>query len=78
VAVAMSEGIEQGLAIMDNLGYDAQLGRYYLYHAARADLLRRLGRPSEALRAYEQALALTSNAVEQRYLRRRIASFRES
>ena len=72
VAVAMSEGIEQGLAIMDNLGSDPQLGRYYLYHAARADLLRRLGRPSEALRAYQQALALTSNAVEQRYLRRRI------
>jgi RNA polymerase sigma-70 factor, ECF subfamily len=72
VSVAMSEGIEKGLALILNLGAAPELGRYHLYHAARADLLRRLGRREEALRAYEQASALTSNSVEQRYLRRRI------
>jgi len=72
VAVAMSQGLEQGLALIEQWGAAPELGRYHLYHAARADLLRRLGRRAAALRAYEQALALTSNAVEQRYLRRRI------
>jgi len=73
VAVAMSEGLSSGLERMDQLGALPELGRYPLYHAARADLLRRMGRRNEALRAYEQALALTANSVEQRYLRRRIA-----
>jgi RNA polymerase sigma-70 factor (ECF subfamily) len=76
VAVAMSEGIEKGLALIENLGTAPELGRYHLYHAARADLLRRLGRGDEAIRAYEQALALTSNFVEQRYLCGRIAALR--
>jgi len=73
VAVAMSEGLEEGYREIINLGSAPELGRYHLYHAARADLLRRMGRGGEAVRAYEQALALTANAVEQRYLRRRIA-----
>jgi RNA polymerase sigma-70 factor (ECF subfamily) len=73
VAVAMSEGLEKGLELIEELGAAPELGRYHLFHAARADLLRRLGQSSEALRAYEQALALTSNAVERRYLRRRIS-----
>ena len=73
VAVAMSDGFEKGLSEIHRLGESGQLDSYYLYHAARADLLRRLRRKEEALTAYERALALTANAVERRYLRRRIA-----
>jgi RNA polymerase sigma-70 factor (ECF subfamily) len=54
------------------LGSDGDLESYYLYHAARADLLRRMDNRNEALEEYGRALALTSNAVERRYLRRRI------
>ncbi len=72
VAVAMSDGMEQGLAMIDKLGSSGELDSYHLYHAARADLLRRAGRRDEALEAYERALSLTSNAVERRYLRRRV------
>ena len=71
VAVAMSEGLELGLALVDKLGADGELDDYYLYHAARADLLRRLQRHAEALIAYDQALALATNRVERTYLERR-------
>jgi RNA polymerase sigma-70 factor, ECF subfamily len=71
VAIAMSESIDEGLAILERLGEG--LDDYALYHAAKADLLRRANRPSQAIAPYERALALTSNAVERRYLRRRIA-----
>jgi RNA polymerase sigma-70 factor (ECF subfamily) len=74
VAVAMSEGFEHGLALMDRLGDGGQLQEYYLLHAARADLLRRLGRPREAAAAYRRALDLTANAIERRYLQRRLES----
>jgi RNA polymerase sigma-70 factor (ECF subfamily) len=73
VAIAMSEGLEQGLTMIDGLGAEGELDSYHLYHAARADLLRRLGRNCEALESYQRSLALTTNAVELRYLRRRIA-----
>jgi RNA polymerase sigma-70 factor (ECF subfamily) len=73
VAVAMSNGIENGLALVDGLGASGELNSYHLYHAARADLLRRIGSRERALEAYDRALALTTNAVERRYLRRRIA-----
>jgi RNA polymerase sigma-70 factor (ECF subfamily) len=73
VAVAMGEGIEKGLELMDRLGASGELDSYYLFHAARADLLRRIGRRADALEQYDRALTLTSNAVERRYLRRRIA-----
>ena len=73
VAVAMSEGLETGLKQVEELGASGELNSYHLYHAARADLLRRLGRSQEAAHAYRQALALTANAVERRYLRRRLA-----
>ena len=73
VAVAMSEGMEKGLAMIDELGSSAELDSYHLYHAARADLLRRTGSWDKALEEYERALSLTSNAVERRYLRRRVA-----
>ena len=73
VAIAMSEGLDQGLALMDGLGSSGELDSYHLYHAARADLLRRIGRNREALESYNRGLALTTNAVELRYLRRRIS-----
>ena len=73
VAIAMSEGLDRGLALMDGLGSSGELDSYHLYHAARADLLRRMGRNREALESYTRSLALTTNAVEHRYLRRRIS-----
>ena len=77
VAVAMSEGMEKGLAMVEELGSAGDLDSYHLYHAARADLLRRKGSRDSALEAYERALSLTSNAVERRYLRRRIAELHD-
>ena len=73
VAVAMSESLERGLALIDGLGSCGELDSYHLYHSARADLLRRMGRNREALECYHRGLALTTNAVEARYLRRRIS-----
>jgi RNA polymerase sigma-70 factor (ECF subfamily) len=73
-AVAMADGPERGLALMDPLA--EPLDRYHLFHSARADLLRRLGRSEEAAEAYERALTLTANAVERRFLRRRLAEVR--
>ena len=60
VAVAELDGPAAGLALVDGLPLD----RYYLFHAVRADLLRRLDRPAEAADAYDQALTLTTNAAE--------------
>ena len=71
VAVSMAEGPEAGLALMDALEAAGTLGGYYLLAAARADLLRRLGRRSEAQAAYEMALGLVSTEAERRYLTRR-------
>lgn len=71
VAVAMSQGIDAGLVLI--AGLDAELEDYYLLPAARADLLRRAGRFSEAALAYEKALQLVKNAKERRYLERRLA-----
>jgi RNA polymerase sigma-70 factor (ECF subfamily) len=73
VAIAMGESLERGLALMDGLGSSGELDSYHLYHAARADLLRRMGRNREARESYHRGLALTTNAVELRYLRRRIS-----
>src|SRR5256885_8715551 len=72
VAVAMAEGFAKGLALIDQLGSSKELEGYYLFHAARADLLRRLNRPSEAAQAYRRALSLATNRVEQGYLKRRL------
>ena len=69
VAVAMSAGPEQGLAMIDRID---GLDRYHLFHAARADLLRRLGRSDEALAAFRAALAVAPGEVERRFLERRI------
>ncbi|GAA3421323.1 RNA polymerase sigma factor [Streptosporangium vulgare] len=66
VAVAETDGPGAALALVDGL----DLGGYHLFHAVRADLLRRLGRTAEAARAYEEAIALTRNAAERDFLRR--------
>jgi RNA polymerase sigma-70 factor, ECF subfamily len=66
VAVAEVEGPEAALALVDGLG----LGDYYLFHAIRAGLLRRLGRDREAALAYEAAIARARNAAEREFLRR--------
>ena len=73
-AVAMSEGPEKGLALIDALAASGELEKYHLYHAARADLLRRMNRREEALVAYRNAIALATNKVEADYLRRRAAA----
>jgi len=72
VAVAMTGEVTKGLALIDEANTGRKLEHYYLYHASRADLLRRLHRQQEATVAYRRALALTSNQIEQRYLRRRL------
>ncbi len=74
VAVAMSEGPEQGLELIEAIeGLDG----YQPLHAARADLLRRLGRLGEAAESYRLALDLTANPVERRYIERRLAQASE-
>ncbi len=72
VAVALAFGLERGLALIDALLGRGDLPDYEHAHAARADLLRRLGRVDEARAAYERALSLTSQEPARRYLRRRI------
>ncbi len=69
-AVAMSEGPERGLELIDAI---AGIDDYQPLHASRADLLRRLGRDAEAAAAYERALELSENPTERRYLEARIA-----
>jgi RNA polymerase sigma-70 factor (ECF subfamily) len=71
-AVAMSDGYEQGLRLVEAAGAGGRLDNYYLFHAARADLLRRLNRFDDAHAAYRRALSLTTNRVEQKYIRRRL------
>lgn len=76
-AVAMAHGIDTGLSLIDVLAHEGELDEYHLLHAARADLLRRKGDESSkqaAARAYKKALKLVGNAVERRYLERRLAS----
>jgi RNA polymerase sigma-70 factor (ECF subfamily) len=72
VAVAMADGPERGLAILDELAARGDLDDYRLLHSARADLLRRLGREREATAAYARALELATNPVERRFLERRL------
>ena len=67
VAVAEVEGPDAALALVDGLDLDG----YHLFHAIRADLLRRLGRDGEAAAAYEAAIALAENAAERAFLERR-------
>jgi len=71
VAMAMAEGPEIGLALIDLLA--AELDEYHLLHAARADLLRRMGSRREAAESYERALQLVTNESERRFLERRLS-----
>jgi RNA polymerase sigma-70 factor (ECF subfamily) len=77
-AVAMAQGFERGLSLIEAAGANGALQNYYLFHASRADLLRRLHRFDEATAAYETALSLTSNEVEQNYIRGRLRSISAS
>jgi RNA polymerase sigma-70 factor (ECF subfamily) len=76
VAIAMCEGLEQGLALIDELLAREQLSGYHLAHSARADLCRRLGRIPEARASYEKALALASQDPDRRFLARRLAALK--
>jgi len=78
VAVAMVDGPAAGLALIDQLAADGHLDEYHLLHAARADLLRRMGSPVEAGASYRRALELVTNESERRYLERRLKSLSPS
>jgi RNA polymerase sigma-70 factor (ECF subfamily) len=73
VAIAMTEGPTAALPLLDELAASPELCEYHLLPAARADLLRRLGRNAEAAAAYREALALVGNEPERRFLARRLA-----
>jgi len=69
----MRDGAEAGLALIEPLIEQGGLARYHLAYAAKADLLRRLGRRDEAKASYNAALALARQEPEQRFLKRRLA-----
>ena len=73
VAVAMSDGPIAGLDLINGILARGELENYYLAHAARADLCRRLGQTTEARASYERALSLTQQEPEQRFLKRRLS-----
>jgi RNA polymerase sigma-70 factor (ECF subfamily) len=75
-AVAMVEGPRPALALIDSLAAAGDLDRYHLLHAARADLLRRLGSRAEAAASYGRALGLVTNDAERRFLERRLREVR--
>ena len=77
VAVAMHEGPSAGLALIDAILSRGDLTNYHLAHAARADLCRRLGRTAEACASYEQALSLTQQEPERRFLKGRLSELEE-
>ena len=73
VAVAMRDGPQAGLGLIDAILARGDLAEYYLAHSARADLCRRLGLTTEARKSYQQALALTQQSPERQFLERRLA-----
>ena len=76
VAVAMVDGPQPALALIDALAAAGDLDGYHLLHAARADLLRRVGSSEEAAQSYARALALATNDSERRFLKRRLHEVR--
>ncbi|MEV0156915.1 DUF6596 domain-containing protein [Micromonospora sp. NPDC050686] len=78
VAVAMRDGPEAGLPLLDALAGEPQLRTYYPYPAARADLLHRLGRVAEAAEAFREALALAGTEPERAHVRRRLDAIERS
>jgi RNA polymerase sigma-70 factor (ECF subfamily) len=75
-AIAMRDGPEAGLTLIDAILARGELADYHFAFSARADLCRRLGRTAEAIAAYERAMALTNQAPERRFLERRLAELR--
>ena len=78
VAIAMRDGPEAGLTVLDALLSEGELDNYPLAHAARADFCRRLGRHDEARQAYRRAIQLTSQAPARRFLEKRLAALSKS
>jgi RNA polymerase sigma-70 factor (ECF subfamily) len=78
VAIAMRDGPEIGLALIDTILERGELLDYHLAHSAKADLCRRLGRLPEAIASYERALGLTTQAPERRFIERRLVELRGS
>src|SRR6185437_15999512 len=76
VAVAMGQSLEAGLGEVDVIGSSGDLENYYLFHATRADILRRMGHREQAAASYQRALELTTNVVEQAFLTRRLQETR--
>jgi RNA polymerase sigma-70 factor, ECF subfamily len=76
VAIAMQDGPEKGLRIIEDLLERKELADYYLAHSARAALWRKLGRLAEARASYEKALALTRQEPERRFLAGRLAELK--
>jgi RNA polymerase sigma-70 factor (ECF subfamily) len=77
-AVAMAQGCEEGLRLLDGLEQRGELRGYYLLPAARADMLRRLGRREAAAQAYREALALVVHEADRRFLLRRLTEVEEN
>ena len=77
VAVAMRDGPEAGLDLVNTILARGDLDAYHLAHAAKADLCRRLGRKAEASAAYERALSLTQQGPERHFLERRLADLKK-
>jgi RNA polymerase sigma-70 factor (ECF subfamily) len=77
-AVAMVDGPRPALALVDELAAAGDLDRYHLLHAARADLLRRLGSRAEAAKSYATAIKLVTNDAERRFLERRLREVQSS
>ena len=63
---------DRALALLDELSASGDLDQYHLLHAARAEMLRRIGSPKEAAKSYTRALALVTNDTERRFLERRL------
>ena len=78
VAIAMFDGPKPALALIDALAAEGDLDGYHLLHAARADLLRRIGSSAEAAKSYTRALALATNDSERRFLERRLREVERS
>ena len=76
VAVAMAQGPQPALDLIDELAASGELDDYHLLHAARADMLRRLGDNEAAAESYEAALKLATNDSERRFLERRLREMR--
>src|SRR6185436_6296789 len=74
VAYGLATSLEGGLAWIERLEAEANLSRYHLLPASKAEVLRRLGRFEKAAAAYEQALALVTNPAERQYLQKRLSS----